>query len=887
MKTLTKDTFFVCIGRVCSMKKKNKSLILIGFASLSLVLASCGEEPKSSIIDTNDSSIDTSEDSDDEPVNPTDNQIKLLSPSPSEEIQITPTPLMNYINAKTEQEQIAALKVADTERSNNLTCTSVKLSWQKDGSAYYTISLSTAEDFANAKEIKVSSLFSEQEIYNLIPNTTYYWKVKGTRSNDTSEVSSFKTLGTSIRFIKASGAANIRDLGGYQTKEGNHIQYGKIYRGGLLNNFNNLGGLDENGIKTFNEDLGIQTEIDLRITGMDDGNQSKCFFDSNKNYVQATIGQYNRILDPESFAKSNGFDSYKLLIGKDGSGMAPNYELAASVSGVSVKSLRTIFDVLSKEENYPVYFHCNAGADRTGTLSYLIEGLLGVSYEDIVKDFELTSFSKFGNRYRSALSEDGLSFDDSGVFMDKAGENYVGFSKLNEDMLNYYGEEGKDLSFAIYSYLTKYVGIPSSTIEKVKSILTSTAEANSYAISNRQEFALSQDNISIDLSSANIDENSIASIEIANIDLGTNPNEISLSAIKEAGLSGEREIVVKAKKEGQDITIYVPILLVSKYISSVEEFYDLDTYRKKIDNGSDRARVINFGYYKLTSDIGSESSPLLSYKIGGYIHDQLDSNGNIGFRGTIDGGNNSVYSQAAYGGLFSVIGGGAVIKNTNFVITSYASASGDASVVGALGCTIAGAIIENVNFTVTSSCYGNSDSQLYGSGVGLICTSACRSTIFKNVSVTSPVKLVSLFGGLSYDGFAGCQFECFNIDCQELSYLAVKAGMGTINQSKCVLPIELNGIKGSYQTYDKDITPIDLNSKFASISLGNLYGSMNLIDVYYKDNKIEDAILENNILFFNIKTNFQDGVSRNGQLKINLEKDGLACSHSINIQLIK
>ena len=40
----------------------------------------------------------------------------------------------------------------------------------------------------------------------------------------------------------------------------------------------------------------------------------------------------------------------------------------------------------------PVYFHCIGGADRTGTLAFLIEALVGVSESDLSKDYELTSF---------------------------------------------------------------------------------------------------------------------------------------------------------------------------------------------------------------------------------------------------------------------------------------------------------------------------------------------------------------------------------------------------------------------------------------------------------------------------------------------------------------
>ena len=43
----------------------------------------------------------------------------------------------------------------------------------------------------------------------------------------------------------------------------------------------------------------------------------------------------------------------------------------------------------------PVYFHCAIGRDRTGTLAFLLEGVLGMSKSDIYKEYELTNFSYF------------------------------------------------------------------------------------------------------------------------------------------------------------------------------------------------------------------------------------------------------------------------------------------------------------------------------------------------------------------------------------------------------------------------------------------------------------------------------------------------------------
>ena len=81
---------------------------------------------------------------------------------------------------------------------------------------------------------------------------------------------------------------------------------------------------------------------------------------------------------------------------------------------------RDMLRVFCDERNYPIYIHCWGGADRTGTLLFLLCALLGMCEEDLFLEYELTSFSVWGPRssdselftaFKDALSEYGSEKD--------------------------------------------------------------------------------------------------------------------------------------------------------------------------------------------------------------------------------------------------------------------------------------------------------------------------------------------------------------------------------------------------------------------------------------------------------------------------------------------
>ena len=55
-------------------------------------------------------------------------------------------------------------------------------------------------------------------------------------------------------------------------------------------------------------------------------------------------------------------------------------------------AFKKVFRVFLDEKNYPIDFHCIAGQDRTGAVAFILNGLLGVSEEDLYLDWESTGF---------------------------------------------------------------------------------------------------------------------------------------------------------------------------------------------------------------------------------------------------------------------------------------------------------------------------------------------------------------------------------------------------------------------------------------------------------------------------------------------------------------
>lgn len=177
--------------------------------------------------------------------------------------------------------------------------------------------------------------------YNEIPN-------KETPFSSANAAGTLKPL-DGLRLINGGTyGQNIRDLGGWAC-DGGTIKYGMLYRGA------DVFPTDPYIRPILVDGCGVRMELDLR------GKQEEPIRDSS---ALGNIGY----CCPETFVW---------------------YSLTNTVAWREI--LRCIFDCVLATT--PVYFHCSAGMDRTGTVACIIEALLGVNQSNIDKDYELSSFA--------------------------------------------------------------------------------------------------------------------------------------------------------------------------------------------------------------------------------------------------------------------------------------------------------------------------------------------------------------------------------------------------------------------------------------------------------------------------------------------------------------
>lgn len=164
------------------------------------------------------------------------------------------------------------------------------------------------------------------------------------------------------RVVPLEQGSNFRDIGGYLTKDGRTVRWGKAFRSGAMPLLN------EADYRLITQ-LGVGTVVDLRSLEerviapdlVDD--RTGALFISNDYSLKPLMA---------NFGKGNGENVYR------------------GMEKLLIPQLRALYQRINADEGAVIY-HCSAGQDRTGMATALLYDVLGVDRETILKDYHMST----------------------------------------------------------------------------------------------------------------------------------------------------------------------------------------------------------------------------------------------------------------------------------------------------------------------------------------------------------------------------------------------------------------------------------------------------------------------------------------------------------------
>jgi len=192
------------------------------------------------------------------------------------------------------------------------------------------------------------------------------------------------TLDSYPRHTPFEGIFNFRDLGGYGTRDGRTVVWRQLFRSGELQHM--TGG----DVTRLRGEIRLISVIDLRsINEVEDHGIGRVTETGLTHHIISFTG------NPDSKKALEGFNS--------SSNMGEVYLRLFRRTEIGLRVAEAL-QIIADPGNRPLVFHCSGGKDRTGILSAVILSLLGVSDNDIIKDYALTA--KYMSGLISRISKD-------------------------------------------------------------------------------------------------------------------------------------------------------------------------------------------------------------------------------------------------------------------------------------------------------------------------------------------------------------------------------------------------------------------------------------------------------------------------------------------------
>jgi len=247
---------------------------------------------------------------------------------------------------------------------------------------------------------------------------------------------------------------NLRDVGGYQTRDGATVARGLAYRS---DTFYPMSAEDKKKLEV----LGLKYDYDLRTTA-----------EVKLQPDEMPAGVRYELLNVLADAKSAAPAQLEALMhdppkadkvlggGKIDDLFIEGYREFVSLPSAN-QAYRTLFLSLADKKNAPGVFHCTTGKDRTGWAAAALLTLLGVPEETVYEDFMLSNtyvlpqFKKAIDGFVAAGGDREIALAIFGVKKEYLAASF-------DEMKNRYG--------TIEDYFTKALGIDSAGQEKLRDL---------------------------------------------------------------------------------------------------------------------------------------------------------------------------------------------------------------------------------------------------------------------------------------------------------------------------------------------------------------------------------------------------------------------------------
>lgn len=169
--------------------------------------------------------------------------------------------------------------------------------------------------------------------------------------------------------LPLKNAFNVRELGGYPTKDGQVTMYCSFLRG------DDLSALDQQDID-FLLNYGLTSVVDLRSAVELDSHPDALAAVSPINYINIPLVGSDAV-NPD-LTKARTILPEQFIM-----------DFYLEILKSATDAIKQVFEFMAAQEGC-VLFHCAAGKDRTGIIAMLLLGLAGVSKPDIIANYIVT-----------------------------------------------------------------------------------------------------------------------------------------------------------------------------------------------------------------------------------------------------------------------------------------------------------------------------------------------------------------------------------------------------------------------------------------------------------------------------------------------------------------